>query len=409
MCGVWQANVKGYILCGMRGFVARVFSALLGGLVGFAIALYSSSLFEPSVRAWEGILREYATSIPPVFLEGEGVADFLESLDRFNSYVIIAFIVLGYLMTPFIEMGLVALSGSVQRLLKGVTRQRFIAGAMGFLGGVLVSFFLLNVPLFFYLNSLSKGFWNSEFVMVLLNALVLLSFGYIGGFITTNIFYPTSSRESILSLYELDTKPRLLDTSVIIDGRITEIVRSGFIPGLLVVPNSVIREMQLIADSSDQIKRNKGRRGLEILKNLQENAPNPVHIYDDSKYDHDHVAVDERLMLIAEELGGEVVTNDYNLNRVAGIRDIRVLNINELANAVKPMVIPGETLVVSVIREGKETGQGVGYLDDGTMVVVEQGMRHIGSVCEVEVTSIMQTVAGRLIFGRVRKVLKSQV
>lgn len=393
----------------MRGFVARVFSALLGGLVGFAIALYSSSLFEPSVRAWEGILREYATSIPPVFLEGEGVTDFLESLDRFNSYVIVAFIVLGYLMTPFIEMSLAALSSSVQRLLKGVTRQRFIAGAIGFLGGVLVSFFLLNVPLFFYLNSLSKGFWNSEFVMMLLNALVLLSFGYIGGFITTSIFYPTSSRESILSLYEVEAKPRLLDTSVIIDGRITEIVRSGFIPGLLVVPNSVIREMQLIADSSDQIKRNKGRRGLEILKNLQENAPSPVHIFDDSKYDHDHVPVDDRLMLIAEELGGEVVTNDYNLNRVAGIRDIRVLNINELANAVKPMVIPGETLVVSVIREGKETGQGVGYLDDGTMVVVEQGMRHIGSVCEVEVTSIMQTVAGRLIFGRVRKVLKTQV
>lgn len=378
-------------------------------MLGAAVAFYVSNLFGQPLGAWRDILNKYPSTIPPLFQEGKEVLANMSDLRSFGYVLIFCGFVFGYLFAPFAEMGLVALSKSVQRELQGITRQRFVAGSLGFLGGLLISFLLANIPLFFYLSRLPKSFWNSEFVIVLLNALFLLTFGYLGGFIATSIFYPTSSRESILSQYEVDVKPRILDTSVIIDGRITEIVRSGFLSGLMVVPNSVIRELQLIADSSDQIKRNKGRRGLEILKNLQENSPNPVHLLDDGKYDQNHLGVDERLILVAEELGGEVVTNDYNLNRVAGIKDIKVLNLNELANAVKPMVIPGETLLVSVIREGKESGQGVGYLDDGTMVVVEQGLRHIGSICEVEVTSIMQTVAGRLIFGRVRKVVKDEV
>jgi uncharacterized protein YacL len=390
----------------MRGCVARLFSVILGGLLGYAFALYAGSSLGKSLDAWKDILVHNPTSIPPIIKEAQEVEANTRSLQLFSWLLIVCGIVVGYLLAPAIELGLVTLSKAIMRELRGLTRQRFIASSLGFLAGVLVSFLLVNIPLFLYLSRLPRSFWSSEFVMVLLNALVLLTFGYIGGFVATTVFYPASSRENILSQYDLDIRPRLLDSSVLIDGRITEIVRSGFLPGLLVVPNSVIREMQLIADSSDQIKRIKGRRGLEILKSLQESAINPIHIYDDSRYDHEKVSVDERLMLIAEELDGEVVTNDYNLNRVAGIRDIRVLNINELANAVKPMVIPGETLVVSVIREGKEQGQGVGYLDDGTMVVIEQGIRHIGSVCEIEVTSIMQTVAGRLIFGRVRKVLK---
>lgn len=390
----------------MRGLVARLFSSIVGGMLGAAVAFYITNLFGQPILDWGKVLVDYSNTIPPIFQEGKEVASNMGDLRSFGYVIIFCGFVFGYLLAPLADLGLATLSKNVQRELSGISRQRFIAGSLGFLGGILISFLLANIPLFFYLSRLPKSFWNSEFVIVLLNALFLLTFGYLGSFVATNIFYPQSSRETILSQYNVEVRPRLLDTSVLIDGRITEILRSGFIPGLLVVPNSVIREMQLIADSADQIKRLKGRRGLEILKNLQENAPNPIHIYDDSAYDQERVSVDERLMLIAEELGGEVVTNDYNLNRVAGIRDIRVMNINELANAVKPMVIPGEALVVSVIREGKESGQGVGYLDDGTMVVIEQGIRHIGSVCEIEVTSIMQTVAGRLIFGRVRKVLK---
>lgn len=386
-----------------------MFSSIVGAMLGAAVGFYISNLFGQPIVNWQDILKEYSNTIPPLFQEGKEATASLNDLQSFGIVLILCGAVFGYLLAPFAELGLAALSKNVQKELRGISRQRFVAGSLGFLGGILISFLLANIPLFFYLSRLPKNFWNSEFVLVLLNALFLLTFGYLGSFIATNIFYPQSSRESIMSRYNIDIRPRILDTSVLIDGRITEILRSGFIPGLLIVPNSVIREMQLIADSADQIKRLKGRRGLEILKNLQETAPNPIHIYDDTVYDQEKISVDDRLMLIAEELGGEVVTNDYNLNRVAGIRDIRVLNINELANAVKPMVIPGESLIVSVIREGKESGQGVGYLDDGTMVVIEQGVRHIGSVCEIEVTSIMQTVAGRLIFGRVRKVLKDHV
>jgi len=177
---------------------------------------------------------------------------------------------------------------------------------------------------------------------------------------------------------------------------------------LLIIPKAVVHELQLIADSSDNIRRNKGRRGLEILKSLEGSVPNPIHFYDDSHLSASANSVDDILIEIAEELGAEVVTNDYNLNRVASIRKVTVLNINELANAVKPMVIPGETLVIDIIKEGKEHGQGVGYLEDGTMVVVEQGSPYIGKTCEVEVTSIMQTVAGRLIFSKVRQILESK-
>src|SRR4030042_2875733 len=268
----------------MRAFVARVFSTLLGGLLGFAAALYVSRLFDPALRAWESVLRVHSTSIPPIFSEGEEVAANLASLQGFSPQMLISGFAFGYLMTPVVEMGMSALSSWVQGLLRGVTKQRFIASSIGFLGGVLVSFLLVNIPLFFYLSSLPKSFWNSAFVMVIINALVLIVLGYIGGFITTSIFYPTSNRETILSQYEVEVRPRLLDTSVIIDGRITEIVRSGVIPGLLIVPHSVIREMQLIADSSDQIRRSKGRRGLELLKDLQENASNAVPIYGDSRY-----------------------------------------------------------------------------------------------------------------------------
>ena len=221
----------------MKGCVVRLFSMILGGLVGFATAVLVSNAYLPSLRAWEDVLTKYATSIPPIFPEIEEVGRSKALISSFGTLLIVCGFVVGYLMTPVMELGLAVLNRSAQRLLKGVTRQRFIAGSVGLLGGILVSFFLLNIPLFFYLSSLPKGPWNSEFVLVMLNALILLTFGYVGGFITTTIFYPLSSRETILSQYQVEVRPRLLDTSVIIDGRITEIVRSGFIPGLLIVPN----------------------------------------------------------------------------------------------------------------------------------------------------------------------------
>jgi len=191
---------------------------------------------------------------------------------------------------------------------------------------------------------------------------------------------------------------KILDTSVIIDGRIADIATTGFVEGTLIVPQFVIGELQYIADSSDTLKRNRGRRGLDILKELQENKRIQVEIYDGDF--EDVPEVDIKLIKLAELKNGIVVTNDYNLNKVCEVRNVPVLNINDLANAVKQIVIPGEEMVVTVIKEGKEQNQGVAYLEDGTMVVVEGGRKLISKTLPVVVTSVLQTSAGRMIFAR---------
>lgn len=189
----------------------------------------------------------------------------------------------------------------------------------------------------------------------------------------------------------------LLDTSTIIDGRIADIGQTGFISGTLVVPRFVLNELQRIADSADTMRRNRGRRGLDMLNRLQKDATVPVEIVDT---DVDGVAeVDGKLVKLAQMLHCPIITNDYNLNRVAELQGVKVLNINELANAVKPMLLPGEDVEIKIIQEGKELGQGVAYLDDGTMIVVEGGRQYMGMTIEVTVTRVLQTVAGRMIFG----------
>jgi uncharacterized protein YacL len=192
----------------------------------------------------------------------------------------------------------------------------------------------------------------------------------------------------------------VVDTSAIIDGRIAEIVESGFIYGTLVVPKFVLDELQHIADSSDTLRRNRGRRGLEILAKMQKDSPTPIEIVDEPLAEIPEV--DAKLVALARERSKAILTNDYNLNRVAELQGVRVLNINSLANAVKPAVLPGEELRVRVIQEGKEAGQGVGFLDDGTMVVVEGGVRYIDKDLDVLVTRVLQTVAGRMIFAQPR-------
>ncbi len=193
---------------------------------------------------------------------------------------------------------------------------------------------------------------------------------------------------------------KILDTSVIIDGRIADVCDSGFVDGTLVVPQFVLRELQQIADSADGLKRNRGKRGFDVLQRLQRVSKVKVEITD---LDFPHVReVDRKLIELAKALGGKVITNDYNLNKVAELSGVAVLNVNELANALKPVVLPGEVMHVHVLREGKEAGQGVGYLDDGTMVVVDHGRRHLGQTVDVTVTSVLQTTAGRMIFSRLR-------
>jgi len=192
---------------------------------------------------------------------------------------------------------------------------------------------------------------------------------------------------------------KLIDTSVIVDGRILEIVESGFLEGPLVLPRFVLRELQLIADSVDSMKRTRGRRGLEVLAKLQETTT--LEIVDQDYADLS--GVDAKLVRMGRERGAKLLTNDYNLNRVAQVEGVPVLNINELAGAVKPVVLPGEELHVTIVRDGKEAHQGVGYLDDGTMIVVENGRRLMGEDTGVQVTSVLQTVAGRMIFAKIKR------
>ncbi|MGE0456077.1 MAG: PIN/TRAM domain-containing protein [Vicinamibacteria bacterium] len=191
---------------------------------------------------------------------------------------------------------------------------------------------------------------------------------------------------------------KVLDTSVIIDGRIVDICETGFIEGVLVAPQFVLRELQQVADSSDSLKRNRGRRGLDILQKIQKMSNVHVQIVE-TDFPEIH-EVDLKLIELARRMDGKIVTNDFNLNKVAQLRGVQVLNINELANSLKPVVLPGETMRVFVLKEGKEAGQGVGYLDDGTMVVVDQGKRALGRTIEVSVTSVLQTTAGKMIFCR---------
>ncbi|MBZ4654579.1 MAG: PilT protein domain protein [Peptococcaceae bacterium] len=191
---------------------------------------------------------------------------------------------------------------------------------------------------------------------------------------------------------------KILDTSVIIDGRIADICKSGFVDGVLVIPSFVLEELRHIADSSDLLKRNRGRRGLDILNKIRKELDVMVQITEQDF--NDLAEVDSKLVRLAQVLGGQIITNDYNLNKVAELQGVRVLNINELANAVKPVVLPGEEMIVQVIKDGKESGQGIGYLDDGTMIVVDSGKKFINQTIYVVVTSVLQTAAGRMIFAK---------
>ena len=197
-----------------------------------------------------------------------------------------------------------------------------------------------------------------------------------------------------------DSNYKILDTNVIIDGRISDICKTGFLEGKLLIPVFVLEELQHIADSADSLRRVRGRRGLDVLQKIREESPLEVEIINiDFEDIHE---VDSKLVRLAQKIGGKIITNDFNLNKVAQLRGVEVLNINDLSNAVKAVVIPGETMKVQVVRDGKEPGQGVAYLDDGTMIVIENGHRYLSRTISVEVTSALQTSAGRMIFAKPR-------
>jgi uncharacterized protein YacL len=274
-----------------------------------------------------------------------------------------------------------------------VTLKRLIGGAAGSLLGILGAFLISLV--------LGSALQGDRSTLPFLEIGVLLWMTYCGMAVGAH-------KGEMLNLSalggifggEISTKQefKILDTSVIIDGRILDIVETGFLDGVLVIPQFVLRELQLVADSADSMKRNRGRRGLDILQKIQKNPDLQVRIVEE---DFPQIReVDMKLIELAKVFSCKVVTNDFNLNKVASLHGVEVLNINELANALKPVVLPGETMKVFILKEGKEFNQGVAYLDDGTMVVVDNAKKLISKTVEITVTSVLQTTAGKMIFGR---------
>jgi uncharacterized protein YacL len=284
----------------------------------------------------------------------------------------------------------------VERQLRRAPGRVILQVLVGLIVGLLVGG-LLSVPI----ANLFTGFPPE--IGLFVQTLCLLGGGYLGVLVALDKGDEFSVAGFIRLLKE---QPRaesykLLDTSVIIDGRIADITEAGFLEGTLVIPQFILRELQHIADSSDPLKRNRGRRGLDILQKIQKKLDIRVEISD---MEFPEVReVDNKLVAMAKVLRAKIVTNDFNLNKVAELHGVGVLNINELTNALRPVVLPGEDMRVYVLKEGKEYNQGIAYLDDGTMVVVDNGRRHIGQTIDVCVTSVLQTTAGRMIFSRLKE------
>lgn len=306
----------------------------------------------------------------------------------------IIFAIILYILSPRIISGFSRALKALEAKLSDMSLSDIFFAAIGLIIGLIIALLLstitANLP------------WLAGLVI---NIILYCTLGYFGctlvlkrrGEINMPSWFRRSGKGSKASAA---ARPKILDTSVIIDGRIADICQTGMLEGTLIVPAFVLAELRHIADSADALKRNRGRRGLDILNRMQKEQNIPIKVSD---ADYDDIAeVDAKLIKLAYDLGGVVVTNDYNLNKVAGVQRVPVFNINELANALKPVVLPGEEMVLTIVKEGKEIGQGVGYLNDGTMIVVEGGRRFVGEEVEVIVTSALQTAAGRLIFAKLK-------
>lgn len=281
-------------------------------------------------------------------------------------------------------------------------------GSIGLIIGLVIAYFI-NMPL---------QDINIEIVSQVLPLFIMILLGYFGfqvafrrkdeivNLLNINKKERDKKRVAVEEPETQQPKAKILDTSVIIDGRVADICQTNFLEGTLVIPQFVLGELQHIADSSDALKRNRGRRGLDVLNRIQKELPVKVEIYEGDFEDIQEV--DSKLIKLAKVINGIVVTNDFNLNKVCDLQGVSVLNINDLANAVKPVVLPGEELVVQVIKDGKEHNQGIAYLDDGTMIVVEEGRDYIGKTIEVLITSVLQTSAGRMIFAKPKLLEKAQ-
>ncbi|MBL3572282.1 MAG: twitching motility protein PilT [Synergistaceae bacterium] len=367
---------------------ARGLLALLGGVAGYQVARW---VLSEGWFPWTSMSHVLFLSIVCVVLFGA----------------------IGYLLTPFFLKSLGFIGLLFENHLQALSWHDLSVAILGLIVGLLVA----NLVALPFADLPAVG----SYIAVLLN----VALGYIG----IRLFL--KRREEIQAMWStiggLKERIRLrvprsvqsdqnedpgsrgrcnakiLDTSVLIDGRILDVAETGFLEGSLVLPRFVLLELQAVADSSDPVRRSRGRRGLDVVSSLQKIPNVAVEIIEVPLKQLAVESVDEGLVALARQIGGKVMTTDYNLNKLAQIDGVNVLNVNDLSNALKPMLLPGENVVVDLIREGKEAFQGVGYLDDGTMIVVEEGRSYIGHRVEVTVTSMLQTSAGRMVFGRIRR------
>ncbi len=291
----------------------------------------------------------------------------------------------------------------IEQAIRKLSLKVIFGGVIGTIVGLLIAF------LFAYGLRFIPAWEKQEVVpLELVYVLLTVSLGYMGlvlGSKKGEEFQLPSFPQSKGST-KGSSDYKIIDTSVIIDGRILDVCDTGFLDGNLVVPRFVLDELQLIADSSDSMKRSRGRRGLDILNKIQKSSEIKIDIVD---YDFPKLkGVDAKLVALAKKKNGRIITNDFNLNKVAELQGIKILNVNDLANALKPVVLPGEMITVRIIKEGKEPGQGVAYLEDGTMVVVDSANRNIGHTVQVVVTSVLQTTAGRMIFSNLKEVVSEK-
>ncbi len=359
----------------------RTLTVLIGGAVGGGFGLLA-------IQGWRLLANTGRVAYwDPLTAIGVGAA--FTFLGLFISYIFASRIIDGF----------TSLVARMERYLNATPMAQVFVGAVGLIVGLAIA--ALITQLF--------TFAGSPFFAVLA-VITYLVMGYLGVAVSTKRWreFPMLSlmrrgerRSERASAPVSGGVPKILDTSVIIDGRIFDICKTGFVEGPLIVSQFVLDELRHIADSSDALRRNRGRRGLDVLQRLQKELDLPITV-DETEFEEAD-EVDVKLLKLAQQIGGIVVTNDYNLNKVASVTGVSVLNINELANAVKPVVLHGEEMAVQVVREGKEPGQGVGYLEDGTMIVVDNGRRYVGETVEVVVTTVLQTSAGRMIFTKMKQ------
>ena len=325
----------------------------------------------------------------------------------------VVFAILLFLLFPVFAKHSAKIASLVDKEIRHMSAAELSSGIAGLIIGLIIAF-LISSPIVSIVN-----ITNTTAAMVL-TVIVYIVFIWLGVVIGTrkgkdviativrlreeNLSNRSGQQSKTPSSKIGVATPKVLDTSVIIDGRIADILKAGFMEGRIIIPDFVLVELRHIADSSDSLKRTRGRRGLDILNRIQNDFGIEIYNTANDKSMAEMIEVDVKLLKLAKQLKGKVVTNDFNLNKVAMIQNVGVLNINELANNLKPVVLPGEEMTLFLVKEGKEQGQAIAYLDDGTMIVVEDGRSSIGNTVDINVTSVLQTAAGRMIFGRLKNV-----